>query len=179
MSRTDSAVRVISAWPDRVFAALTPTRLPCRYRPTDDRPVGALPCASRRALPTGPGVCGRVGRAGSPPSTPTWSTPWEVGRERRRRRRSPIRFCQDTRCVHMPTSRFERVHATAALRPSGSAGSAAGRLAARSTKGGMSARRRNATGWRSCTTVSPSCQRAGAVSLLEPPWGWQRAAGCS
>src|SRR5919108_90927 len=29
-------------------------------------------------LPTGLGVRGRVGRAGSPPSAPTWSTPWEV-----------------------------------------------------------------------------------------------------
>jgi len=28
MSRTDTAVRVINAPPDRVFAALTPTRLP-------------------------------------------------------------------------------------------------------------------------------------------------------
>src|SRR5450755_628604 len=53
-------------------------RLPCGYRPTDDRPVRALRCASRRVLPTDPGVRGRVGRAGSPPSTPTWSTPWEV-----------------------------------------------------------------------------------------------------
>src|SRR5450755_329014 len=53
-------------------------RLPCGYRPTDDRPVRALRCASRRVLLTGPGVRGRVGRVGSPPSTPTWSTPWEV-----------------------------------------------------------------------------------------------------
>jgi hypothetical protein len=29
-------------------------------------------------LPTGPGVRGRVARAGSLPSTPTWSTAWEV-----------------------------------------------------------------------------------------------------
>jgi hypothetical protein len=79
MSRTDTAVRAISASPDRVFATLTPpTRLPCGCRRTDDRPVRALRCASRRVLPTGPGVRGRVGRAGSPPSTPTWSTPWEV-----------------------------------------------------------------------------------------------------
>jgi hypothetical protein len=44
----------------------------------------ALRCAFRRVLPTGPGVGGRVGRAGSPPSTPTWSTPW-VGRPITRR----------------------------------------------------------------------------------------------
>jgi hypothetical protein len=79
MSRTDTAVRVISASPDRVFAALTDSDAPAVcYRPTDDRPVRALRCASRRVLPTGSGVRGRVGRAGSPPSTPTWSTPWEV-----------------------------------------------------------------------------------------------------
>ena len=79
MSRTDTAVRVISASPDQVFAAQTDSdALACGDRPTDDRPVRALRGASRRVLPTGPGVRGRVGRAGSPPSTPTWSTPWEV-----------------------------------------------------------------------------------------------------
>jgi len=57
MSRTDTAVRVISASPDRVFAALTASDalavwLPPGYRPTDDRPVRALRCASRRVLPT-------------------------------------------------------------------------------------------------------------------------------
>jgi len=54
MSRTDTAVRVISASPDRVFAALTESdALPCGYRRTDDRPVRALRCASRRVLATG------------------------------------------------------------------------------------------------------------------------------
>jgi len=43
MSRTDTAVQVISAWPDRgIRRAPTPTRLPCGYRRTDDRPVRAL-----------------------------------------------------------------------------------------------------------------------------------------
>ena len=64
MIRTDTAVRVISASPDRVFAALTtPTRLPCGYRRMDDRPVRVLRCAFRRVLPTGPGACGRHGRS--------------------------------------------------------------------------------------------------------------------
>jgi hypothetical protein len=40
--------------------------------------LAAVLPAFRRVLPTGPDVRGRIGRAGSPPSTPTWSTPWEV-----------------------------------------------------------------------------------------------------
>ena len=58
-------------------AALTDSDEPAAWLPPDG-PVRALGCASWRVRPTGPGVGGRVGRAGSPPSTPTWSTPWEV-----------------------------------------------------------------------------------------------------
>jgi hypothetical protein len=61
MSRTDTAVRVISASPDRVFAAPTGSdALPCGYRRIDDRPVRALRCAFRRVLTTGPGVRAHV-----------------------------------------------------------------------------------------------------------------------
>jgi len=45
MSRTDTAVRVISASPDLVFAVLTESDALARgYRATDDRPVRALRC---------------------------------------------------------------------------------------------------------------------------------------
>jgi hypothetical protein len=78
MSRTDTAVRVISASPDQVFTALTDSEsLPC-VATTNDRPVRALQCAFRWVYRLVLGVRGRVGRAESPPPTPTWPTPWEV-----------------------------------------------------------------------------------------------------
>jgi hypothetical protein len=47
MTRTDTAVRVISASPDRVCAALIDSdALPCGYRRTGDRPVQALDARS-------------------------------------------------------------------------------------------------------------------------------------
>jgi uncharacterized protein YndB with AHSA1/START domain len=50
MSRTDTAVRVISASPDRVFAAPTDfDAFAVWLRRTDDRPVRALRCAFWRA----------------------------------------------------------------------------------------------------------------------------------
>jgi len=52
----------------RAFRVATARRMTGRFEHFDACP----------GLPTGPGVRGRVGRAGSPPSTPTWSTPWEV-----------------------------------------------------------------------------------------------------
>src|ERR1019366_5439803 len=66
MSRTDTAVRVISASPDRVFAALTDSDALAVWLP----PGG--PC--RLVLADAAASAAR----GSPPSTPTWSTPWEV-----------------------------------------------------------------------------------------------------
>ena len=72
MSRTDTAGRVVSASPDRLRRGrrvATARRMTGRFEHFDARPGGVLPT---------PGVRGRAGRAGSPSSTPTWSTPWEV-----------------------------------------------------------------------------------------------------
>ena len=73
MSRTDTAVRVISASPDRGVRRADRPQSGCRVATAgrDDRPVRALRCASRRVLPTGPDLRGpRRPRAGSPPSPP-------------------------------------------------------------------------------------------------------------
>jgi uncharacterized protein YndB with AHSA1/START domain len=53
MSRTDTAVRVISASPDRVFAALTDPDALAVWLPPDGIGRFALRGASRRVLPTG------------------------------------------------------------------------------------------------------------------------------
>jgi hypothetical protein len=169
MSRTDTAVRVISASPDRVFAALTDSdALACGYRPTDDRPVRALRCASRRVLPTDPGVRGRVGRAGSPPSTPTWSTPWEVtpSTPNHASTSGPTIARRDQRCgfslvgdvpnlKHVPSA---RAILDVALNP----------VAASVARGGF----RAGTPGRSRVRQAPGPPRA---HLRRPPRSWRRA----
>ena len=82
MSRTDTAVRVISASPDRVFAALTDSDALAVWLPPDGMTgrFEHFDARSGGSLPTGPGVRGRVGRTGD--GLEPWTATNECGTSR-------------------------------------------------------------------------------------------------